>query len=311
MKRLAIGLLIGAVTLTCTGCGNTSTQSTTETSVSAVSTTSEAADTSAAVSESVEEEASVSASCETAADSAETSTSSSASETDTDTKTTSETTDKSSTDDAAQAVSAEDAGEAESEEDDHRLLDYAVVYGEYYKALSEGWSGEELIAADISLICADVNDPMNTLGYAFQDLNNDGVDELLIGFVNGSEDYGNVILDMYTLADGVETHVFSSSQRNHYYITALTDYNDYGIYRIGFSGADMYDYEAYLFNGASLECSQAVRYDGTDENTWMMGYEESDGEVVYTDVIDEETGNAIIDSASAGQVQLTFTPFSK
>lgn len=73
------------------------------------------------------------------------------------------------------------------------------------------------------------------VGYSFIDLNNDGVDELLISPVeqfNDSRSKERCILDLYTIIDGEVVHLASSGERSRYFIG-----NDYTICHHGSGGA--------------------------------------------------------------------------
>ena len=72
------------------------------------------------------------------------------------------------------------------------------------------------------------------MGYAVDDLDDDGIPELVIGTISGEEFYGKLIFVLYTLDDhGEPVQIFSSTERNRYYYAGGIRFAN-----IGSSGAD-------------------------------------------------------------------------
>ena len=97
---------------------------------------------------------------------------------------------------------------------------YAVVIGEYYTALEQRWNGAELMEDGLNYMAADCygDAPLENLGYAIEDIDGDGVPELLIGSIHGDEFYDKMIFSLYTLDEnGVNKLVFDGTERNRYY----------------------------------------------------------------------------------------------
>lgn len=88
---------------------------------------------------------------------------------------------------------------------------YGPVIGKYIKAHEEGWSVEEYMQNDICYVLG-MQDSIWEYGYALMDLNEDGIDELLITD-------GKLIYDLYILMeDGGAGHVVSAGERARYYL---------------------------------------------------------------------------------------------
>lgn len=88
---------------------------------------------------------------------------------------------------------------------------YGPVIGKYIKAHEEGWSVEEYMQNDICYVLG-MQDSIWEYGYALMDLNEDGIDELLITD-------GKLIYDLYILMeDGGAGHVISAGERARYYL---------------------------------------------------------------------------------------------
>ena len=97
---------------------------------------------------------------------------------------------------------------------------YAVVIGEYYTALEQHWNGAELMEDGLNYMAADCygEEPLENLGYAIEDIDGDGVQELLIGPIKADEFYEKMIFSLYTLDEnGVNKLVFDGTERNRYY----------------------------------------------------------------------------------------------
>lgn len=132
-------------------------------------------------------------------------------------------------------VSASDTGLSDEE-----------LYADAFAAMSYAISNPEDVEWDYANgtmgVCeASVysENPMAEIGYAFIDVDNDGVNELLIGNVNPSgyeDEYGNEIYAVFTIDNGTPKCVISGWSRNRHYLMndnsflycASNSYNNYG-----------------------------------------------------------------------------------
>ena len=97
---------------------------------------------------------------------------------------------------------------------------YAVVIGEYYTALAEAWDGQQLMDAGLNYMVADYHHgtPLEDVGYAVTDLDEDGTAELLLGARVEDDLTGKMIFALYTRdKDGAPMLLFESQERNRYY----------------------------------------------------------------------------------------------
>lgn len=93
---------------------------------------------------------------------------------------------------------------------------YEQILEQYRTALEESWNGQQLVDAGLNFMIRDV--APETVGYAVDDLDDNGVPELAIGTVSGDEFYGKLIFELYTLDESGETiQIFSSIERDRYY----------------------------------------------------------------------------------------------
>lgn len=93
---------------------------------------------------------------------------------------------------------------------------YEPILKQYRSALEERWTGQQLVDAGLNFMIKDV--PSEAVGYAVDDLDDDGVPELVIGTIADDEFYGKLVFVLYTVDDdGEPVQIFSSIERDRYY----------------------------------------------------------------------------------------------
>ncbi len=153
------------------------------------------------------------------------------------------------------------------------FLDELIV-----KAKEVGMDGlDEEYSPMYKVISASGEDPYEAIGYAFKDINDDGVDELLIGEVGGKEVY-----DIFTMVDKKPAHCMSGWDRNRLYVSGLSLIcNEYS------AGADESGFRVYYLipNVAEPYAMLCYKYDGYEdpENPWFVSYNFSEEEGDFTD----------------------------
>lgn len=97
---------------------------------------------------------------------------------------------------------------------------YRSVLDRYYAAVSAQAGAEELTQAGLNYMLAyGYGDaPLESAGYALMDADGDGVNELLIGSLTGDIYNRQVVLDLYTVIDGEVRLVFTSGERDRFYL---------------------------------------------------------------------------------------------
>ena len=116
-------------------------------------------------------------------------------------------------------------------------------------------NGEPLFSAEFFV---KNDDPSQELGYLIQDVNGDGIKELMFG-VNwqSGDNEEHIIFDLYTLKNDKAVHVFDGWWRNRYYPTASGDFINFWS-----SAADEDGYIFYRFDGEKLNEGEEI----PDEN---------------------------------------------
>lgn len=153
---------------------------------------------------------------------------------------------------------------------------YNEELDKHIKALKENWDSSKLESENMSTMYALMadgdGDIFDKVGYAYKDLNVDGIDELIIGEV--SDDTDSEMYDVYTMVNGKAEHVLSGWDRNRYYSyesgLIVNEYSD---------GADSSGVAVYALTSNSTELfpQLSFKYDGyTDEkNPWFIAYDKN------------------------------------
>lgn len=151
---------------------------------------------------------------------------------------------------------------------------YRNILDMYYNKISNGWDGNE----NVSNLFLYYPVTLDDVGYAFADLDGNGISELLVSSVNDASD--GMVDDLYTCEDGEIIHLASSTERGRYY---LTDKNE--IYEESSGGASLTGFEKFRLYSSEkkLKCVESIVYnsDEDQDNPWFYGTDVSYDE--YTD----------------------------
>lgn len=161
---------------------------------------------------------------------------------------------------------------------------YQEMLSRHGVALYEHWDQDELRANNMSGIYAlQGDDPLSVTGFAFLDLNDDGVDELLIGAIQDI-DCGGTIYDIYTLLNGSPVHVASGGERDRFYIPV-----DGTLVKVSSGSSTTAGYRYFMLDGEDGklldECWLWFDEDGDPAQPWKCSY---NGGLDWVDVSEEE-----------------------
>lgn len=188
---------------------------------------------------------------------------------------------------------------------------YAYTLTRYIDAVRENWDANKLEEEGMSpeiyyLSQSDGEKALDEIGFAYKDISNDGIDELLIGFIEDGNG-PSMLSDIYTMVDRSPAHVVTGTARDRYY--ALT-YG--GIANEGSGGADETVFNVYeiMPNSTELMHQYSFKYDGyTDEkNPWFVSYgtNEDDWEPMTEDDFNER-----MKMLQDEYIRVEFTPLSE
>lgn len=146
--------------------------------------------------------------------------------------------------------------------DPDEVLQYQSLLELYQKALREDWNPAVCMENGLSLMVAHRGDYYENLGYAMQDLDGNGIDELIITD-------GLNIYDLYTIIQDEEVgplHLISAMERIQYYITS-----DGWIYNLGSGGAAVSYHTLYSLDGRELKLLEGYMMDAdtNPNNPWF------------------------------------------
>ncbi len=171
--------------------------------------------------------------------------------------------------------------------------------GENRFVYRSGTRGEELYPEVLNECMADEEIPADT-GYAYADVNGDGIDELIIG---GTGSKQSSILRLYTMVDREPAYAAGGSEGNEYYALAWNDIlNEY----TGEAGETCYVIYSLEPNSTELFWQVGYKYDTAEDkdNPWFTAYNDREWEPIT-----EEEFNSAITRINSDRLSLKFTPF--
>lgn len=137
---------------------------------------------------------------------------------------------------------------------------YENILKKYCAAVEDGWDPGICVENDLSFLVGFHAGQPETLGYSCQDLDGNGIPELIVSD-------GSVIYDMYTMFAGQEPiWLLSGSERMVYSLC-----EDGSIFYRGSGGAALTGYVVYRLRDGALEVETAYLFDALQdlENPWF------------------------------------------
>lgn len=189
---------------------------------------------------------------------------------------------------------------------------YKDILKKHITAINEKWDSTKLEKENMSYMynVMSVDNKQNLLdriGYTYYDINDDGIEELLIGEI-ADGNWKGVIYDMYTMVDRMPKHVISGGSRDRYYAC-----DDVFVCREYSSGANESGTIVYILveNSTELFPQVSFKYDGykNPKKPWFLSYGASINDDEYENVTEEtyEERKSTFDKYE----RFNFTPLSK
>ena len=148
----------------------------------------------------------------------------------------------------------------------------------HLKAVNEHWDSSKLEKENMSYMYNVMSEMhknvADKIGYTYYDINDDGIDELIIGEI-AEGNWKGVIYDIYTMVDRKPKHVVSGGERNRFYVcNNVFLCNEYS------SGALESGIRVYILieNSVELYPQVSFKYDGYEnkKNPWFLSYGHDD-----------------------------------
>lgn len=152
---------------------------------------------------------------------------------------------------------------------------YKDVLKKHITAIKEEWDSTKLEQENMSYMYNIIRDTnkniLDKIGYAYYDVNGDGIEELIIGEI-ADGDWKGVIYDMYTMVNRKPIHVISGGSRNRYFAC-----NDIFVCNEYSSGANESGWRIYILveNSTELYPQLGFKYDGYENTSspWFISYD--------------------------------------
>ena len=185
---------------------------------------------------------------------------------------------------------------------------YPGIIDKYITAIDEGWSPDQFeqqyMSGELAVLAAGAEDPLERIGFAYADINGDGIDELLIGDRHESGADG-MLYDIYTMVDREPAHVASGYSRDRYYAAGGFDVcNEYSA-GAGEQGTVLFTLlpnSTELFWQIGYKCDE---YEN-EKSPWFKAYYDMEWEAVT-----EEEYNAAMESIDKEKLIPEFAPLSQ
>ena len=145
---------------------------------------------------------------------------------------------------------------------------YSDILAKHKRAIDEKWDSVKLEEENMSYMYNIVD--KNKIGYAYYDVNVDGIDELLIGEI-AQGTWKGVIYDIYTMVDRAPQHVVSGGARDRYFVCDDAFIcNEYSS-GAGESGVRVYN---LVENSTELFPQVSFKYDSYEnpKKPWFLSY---------------------------------------
>ena len=189
---------------------------------------------------------------------------------------------------------------------------YKDIIKKHLLAMEEKWDSDKLdkenMSGMYSMISDNSDNPVDSVGYFYKDINVDGIEELLIGEM-GDDAKEGLVYDIYTVVDRKPVHVISGAERDRYYILkngfVLNEYSNSATD----SGSMVYN---LMTNSTELFMQFAFKYDESEDekNPWYISYDSSDNEDKKWESVTSDEWNKMEDRVK-DRLNINYVPINK
>ena len=217
----------------------------------------------------------------------------------------------------------EDATEAVTENDEEDIVyegdassyyidvAYAEQIARYDTALSEKWDEDKYIANGMSEVLTAYyeGNPLNNVGFGFEDLDSDGRWELIIGAIQDAEEFP-AIFEIWTLVDDQPVMLAQASARSQYALQFVEEDSMWYVANEGSDSAFNSGYYYLMLIDGKLEIMQGILYNSMADadNPWFMTYD-MDWDTSNDEAIDEDMANAILETNRSHYTAIEYFPY--
>ena len=208
-------------------------------------------------------------------------------------------------------ISAAETIPAETE--DHVAAVYSRQMERYYTAISQQWDEGAYWDHEMSALAAYYYEgtPLENIGFAFADLDGNGIRELLIGAILGS-DRDPLVFEIWTVRNGEPAMLAQSGSHNRYYLQYAQEDDLWSVaYEAENGAANHAVYYLQLADG-EFQVIQGIVFDAfaSENDPWFMAYD-LDWDVSNDTPIDADTADAVMTAGRSIYVALDYIPYSQ
>lgn len=172
---------------------------------------------------------------------------------------------------------------------------FGDVLNTYITSVDEGWDANKYEENDMSpeIFAMASEGGLDSIGYAFVDINADGIEDLVIGDLRDNELKG-AIYDIWTVVDGKPAHVVSGSPRDYYALSSSVF-----IVNHASGGANSSEFNAYIVEPNTKELFQqySLKYDAyeNEKEPYFVSYDDDNWESITEDDYNERLNRLAAD----------------
>ena len=201
-------------------------------------------------------------------------------------------------------------------EDDTTCYYIDVVYEQqikrYHTAISQQWDMDVYWDQEMSSMVVHYYDgtPLDNVGFTLMNLDGDGIPELIIGAILGS-DRDPLVFEIWTVHNGDPVMLAQSGSHNRYYLQYSEEEDLWSVaYEAENGAANHAVYYLQLVEG-EFRVIQGIIFDAfaSENDPWFMAYD-LDWDVSNDIPVDEETATSIMQAGRNIYSALEYLPYS-